>query len=73
MNARTEKLEKAPKAVRTAALALLDEISAPMTAREIDDALLKYLGGSDRRFAVNVLKHMHIIAILPGPKTVERL
>ncbi|MBA4308495.1 MAG: hypothetical protein C0429_17345 [Sphingopyxis sp.] len=72
MNARIDKLKSAAPEVREAALSLLDEISAPMTARELDKALLPYVSRSLRRDTVKALKYLHIIAIVPGEQAVER-
>ena len=72
MTGRTEKLKAASPQVRAEALALLDDISVPMNVRELDDALFPYLGATNRRAAVNALKQLHIIAIIPRPDAFER-
>lgn len=61
---RLEKLEEAPVEVRAAVTALLDEISAPMTPREIEAALCRNgFSRSKARPIVNLLKKLPIIAI----------
>lgn len=63
-----DKLEAAPHHVRKQVLALLDEMSAPMTARQIEHAL-QNVGGltrSERRKVIQALKRLPIIAIGGG-------
>lgn len=50
---------------RSAALAALDEISRPMTAAEIADALHGHLSRRDRRAAAQALARFAIIAVHP--------
>jgi hypothetical protein len=62
-----ERLKAAPPEVRRAVLELLDEISAPMTAREIEQALCRSgFPRSKARPIVNILKRLPIIAIGDG-------
>lgn len=63
-----DKLEAAPHHVRKQVLALLDEMSAPMTARQIEHALVN-AGGltrAERKKVVLALKRLPIIAIGGG-------
>ena len=61
---RLEKLQAAPPEVRAAVAELLDEISAPMTAREIEAALCRNgFTRSKARPIVNVLKKLPLVAI----------
>lgn len=63
-----DRLQAAPHHVRAHVLELLDQISAPMTARQIELALLN-AGGltrSQRRAVVHALKVLPIIAIGGG-------
>ncbi len=63
-----DRLQAEPHRVRQRVLELLDEMSAPMHPREIEDALLT-AGGftrSERRRIVQVLKRLPIIAIGAG-------
>lgn len=62
-----DKLRAAPPEVREAALALMDELSAPMHPREIERALCRAgFSRSKARPIVNVLKHLPIVAIGAG-------
>lgn len=72
MNARTDKLNSASPQARREALAMLDEISRPMTPGEIDKAFLPYLERPQGKIAVNAFRHLNIIAIVPGPGAIER-
>jgi endonuclease III len=64
-----DKLKAASPEVRQAALALMDELSAPMHPREIERALCRAgLSRSKARPIVNVLKHLPIIAIGAGER-----
>ena len=64
---RLNKLRAASPEVRDLALALLDEMSAPMSPREIEAALCRNgFSRSKARPIVNVLKHLPIIAIGDG-------
>lgn len=63
-----DKLEAAPHKVRTQVLDLLDQMSAPLTRRQIEDALLE-VGGfsrSERRRIAQALKVLPIVAIGGG-------
>lgn len=63
-----DRLQAEPHKVRQRVLELLDEMSAPMHRREIEDALLA-AGGftrSERRRLAQVLKRLPIIAIGAG-------
>lgn len=58
----------APADVRTAALALLDELSAPLEPRQLERALQN--GGLTRtqaRRAMHALRTVHVIALVPKP------
>ncbi|MGN6156271.1 MAG: hypothetical protein ACTHN4_11155 [Sphingomicrobium sp.] len=62
-----DKLRAASPEVRDLALALMDELSAPMHPRQIEQAL--YPAGftrSERRRIVMALKHLPIVAIGAG-------
>jgi hypothetical protein len=62
-----EKLRAAPPEVREAALALMDELTAPMHPREIERALCRAgMTRSKARPIVKVLKHLPIVAIGAG-------
>lgn len=63
-----DRLQAAPHRVRREVLALLDEISAPLTARQIESAL-QDVGGmtrAERRKVVLALKRLPIVAIGGG-------
>lgn len=56
----------APADVRSAALALLDEMSAPLAPRELERAL--QTGGLTRtqaRRAMHALRSVHVVALVP--------
>lgn len=56
----------APADVRTAALALLDELSAPLEPRQLERAL--QAGGLTRtqaRRAMHALRSVHVVALVP--------
>lgn len=62
-----ESLAAASHDVRVLALELMDEISAPMHAREIERALCRAgFSRSQARPIVKVLKHLPVIAIGAG-------
>ena len=62
-----EKLANVSPEVRKAVLALMDELSAPMHPREIEQALCRSgMTRSKARPIVNVLKHLPIVAIGSG-------
>lgn len=64
---RLEKLQAAPPEVREAVLELLDELSRPMTARELERALQDAgFTRSQAKPVVMVLKHLPIVAIGAG-------
>lgn len=62
------RLQAEPRHVRAHVLALLDEMSAPMSAQQIETALLDVGGWSraERRRIVNALKVLPIVAIGAG-------
>lgn len=63
-----DKLQAQPHHVRALVLDLLDQMSAPMSAREIEGALLD-VGGwtrSERRRIVKALKVLPVVAIGAG-------
>lgn len=62
-----EKLREASPEVREAALAMMDELTAPMHPREIERALCRAgFSRSKARPIVKVLKHLPIVAIGAG-------
>ena len=62
-----DKLRAASPEVRETALALMDELSAPMHPREIERALQRSgMSRSKARPIVNALKHLPIVAIGAG-------
>jgi hypothetical protein len=62
-----DKLRAASPEVRDLALALMDELSAPMHPREIERALCSNgFTRSKARPIVNALKHLPIVAIGAG-------
>ena len=63
-----DRLQAEPHRVRAHVLELLDQMSAPMTARQIEAALIEAGGWSrgERRRIVNALKQLPIIAIGAG-------
>lgn len=62
-----DKLRAASPEVRELTLALLDEISRPMTVREIDHAFaMAGIPRSDRRPMIRALKPITIIAVHPS-------
>jgi hypothetical protein len=62
-----EKIMAARPEVRKAALELLDEVSAPMQAREIEKALCRNgFTRSKARPIVNALRNLPIIAVGAG-------
>ena len=55
----------APPEVRAAALALLDEVSAPLNARELDRAFQNEgFSRSEARRMTLALKHLHVVALV---------
>jgi hypothetical protein len=63
-----DKLQAEPHRVRKRVIEVLDQMSAPMTARQLEDALVA-VGGftrSERRKIVKALKVLPIIAIGAG-------
>lgn len=58
-----DRLAELPPDVRAAVLSVLDEISRPLTNREIDDALFGLLSRRDRRALVKALSGWSIIAL----------
>ncbi len=57
-------LETMPSADRQEVLAMLDELTRPMTAREVDQALLASgLSRADRKRMVNALKGLSILMV----------
>jgi hypothetical protein len=65
MQSGIQKLEIAPSSARTIALELLDEISEPMTPRDLDRAFtgIGYTR-SEARKMTKALKHCSVIAIV---------
>lgn len=64
MNA-LDKLSTAPPDVRVAALALLDEVSAPLNARELDRAFQNEgFSRSEARRLTLALKHLYVVALV---------
>lgn len=63
-----DRLMAAPHSVRRHVLALLDELSAPLTARELERALVRSgeFTRSEARPVVRALKHLPIIAVGGG-------
>lgn len=61
-----DKLRAASPEVRDLALALLDELSRPMTVRELDYALAEDFTRTERRRILRALKGFDIIAVHPG-------
>lgn len=63
-----DRLEAEPRRVRAHVLALLDEMTAPMTARQIEGALIEAGGWTraERRRIVKALKVLPIVAIGAG-------
>lgn len=61
-----ERLAQLPDEARAAALAVLDDISRPMTKIEIEDALTGHLPRSVRRGAARALAQFTIIRIDPA-------
>ena len=58
----------APADVRTAALALLDDLSAPLAPRDLERAF--QAGGLTRtqaRRAMHALRAVHVVALVPKP------
>lgn len=67
MNA-LEKLRAAPPEVRAVALSMLDELSGPMSPRELDRAFADAgMSRAQARRATSALKHLNIIAVAPCP------
>ncbi len=63
---RLDKVITAPPAIRDAALAMLDEISAPLSPRRLDQAFQGTgMSRSQARRATLALKHLDIIAVVP--------
>lgn len=68
MSAAANKLRAASPEVRTATVALLDELSRPLTPRELDKAFAASgLTRAQSRRATLALKHLDIIAMAPWP------
>lgn len=61
-----ERLQAAPPDVRAAALEMLDEISEPLTARQLDRAFqnVGFSRAQARRFTL-ALKLLSVIAVVP--------
>jgi hypothetical protein len=58
--------DAADPAVREAAMHLLDQVSAPMTARQIEHALREYgVSKSQRSILASAIHRLNIIAIIP--------
>ena len=64
-----DRLEGESHRVRKRVLEVLDEMSAPMTARQIEAALIEAGGWTrtERRRIVNALKVLPLVAIGAGP------
>lgn len=63
-----DKLAAAPPAVRAAALELLDEVSAPLNARQLDRAFQdEGFTRSEARRMTSALKHLYVVALVPRP------
>jgi len=62
-------LETAPPAVRAAAFALLDQVSAPLTERQLAGAFRAHgIGLLDAKRMARALRKLDIIAVAPrGP------
>ncbi len=59
-----EKLQAAPPPVRDLVLELLDEMSSPMDARELDRVfMVEGFSRTEARRMVKALKHYHVIAL----------
>lgn len=62
-----EKLRAASPEVRSVVLTLLDELSKPMSPRELEKALCRSgMSRSVARPVVNVLKHLPVVLIGAG-------
>ncbi len=62
----SDQLDRGSQEVRPEAARLLDEISRPMTLKELEEAFrLQGFTRSQRRPFVRALKHLAIIAIVP--------
>lgn len=61
-----ERLRALPPHVRAPALEVLDQLTTPMGARELDRAFQNagFTRGEARRFTL-VLKHLKVIAVVP--------
>lgn len=56
----------APRDVRAAALAVLDEVSGPMDARSLERMLQNEgLSRSQARRAMRAFRHVHVVALVP--------
>jgi hypothetical protein len=64
-----ERLAAAPEPVRAAALELLDEVSRPLTARDLEHAFAREgFTRSQRRPLIRALKYLNVIALVRDRK-----
>lgn len=61
----SNRIATVPDGLRGTVLAALDDISRPMSVREIDRALAPYLTRSQRKPIIRALASIDIIAIVP--------
>lgn len=60
------KLAAAPADVRAAVLELLDEVSAPLNARQLDRAFVEEgFSRTEARRMTLALKHLYVVALVP--------
>lgn len=60
-----DRIAAIPAEARETVLAALDDLSRPMTVREIDHALAGHLTRSQRKPVIRALAAVHVVAILP--------
>jgi hypothetical protein len=66
MTSKYDRIRETPRPSRQAALAMLDDLTAPVSPRTIDRALQdEGLTRSEARKLTKVLKRFHVIALTP--------
>lgn len=69
---RIELIEHAPADVREQALSLLDEVSRPLTPRELEDQLVRYYTRAKAREIVKALNFFKVVLLQPLPQAPEK-
>ena len=69
---RIDLIEHAPAEVREQALALLDEVSRPLTPRELEDQLVRFYTRAKAREIVKALNFFKVVLLQPLPQAPEK-